>query len=237
MGLIIKFDSINLETNKTLIVSNEVILIMALSPQNTENHLNRQKILNYTQGKFFSQGFHRTTIEDIARELSIGKNTIYKYFPNKEKLIFEVFSNFISGVSDEVGKIISSNDNAVKKFVNMIQTLSNKIMPIGDKLFRDLQLHAPEVWVKIDALRKKVMQKNLGRLIEQGIKEELFINYPAEIIQAVFIASLRSVMNPEFLLNHSLSKQDAVGYTFNILLRGSLTYKGYRIFKNLKSLQ
>lgn len=207
---------------------------MTAAVQNTENQLSRQKIIKYTQGKFFSEGFHRTTIEDIARELLISKNTIYKYFPNKEKLIFEVFTDFITGVSSEVEKIVNSEDNSVQKFVNLIHTISVKIMAFGDKLFRDLQLHAPQIWVKVDALRKQMMQKNLGRLIEQGIKEELFIDYPAEIIQAVFIASLRSVMNPEFLMNHKLSKQDAVRYTFRILLSGSLTKKGHRIFKKLK---
>jgi AcrR family transcriptional regulator len=207
---------------------------MTVSFQNTELSPGRQRILAYTRSKFFSEGFQRTTIEDIARELAISKNTIYKYFPNKEKLVFEVFSDFISGVSSEVEKIVGSDENAVQKFINLILTISAKIMAFSDKLFRDLQLHAPQIWVKIDTLRKQMMQKNLGKIIDQGINEGLFINYPAEIIQAVFIASLRSVVNPEFLLNNKISKQDAIKYTFNILLSGSLTKKGLLIFKKLK---
>jgi AcrR family transcriptional regulator len=194
----------------------------------------RQKIISYSQHKFFSEGFSRTTMDEISRELCISKNTLYKYFPNKDKLILEVFKSFIRETSVEVEKIVSSDENAVQKFVNLIHTVTNKLIRLNDKLFKDLQLHAPHIWIKIDEVRRQLMMKKLGKLIEQGKREELFINYPAEIIQTIFISSLRSVMNPEFLMNSKYSKQESIKYTFRILLNGSLTKKGLEVFKKLK---
>lgn len=194
----------------------------------------KQKILAYSQQKFFSGGFYKTTVDEIASELFISKNTFYKYFPNKDALILEVFSNFIEKMKLLVGNIISSDENAVQKFVNLIHTLTSNLMPINDKLFKDLQVHAPKIWGKIDETRKRLMQDRLGKLIEQGKKEELFFDYPTEIVLTVFITSLRSVVNPDFLMNSNFAKNDAIKYTFRILLGGILTKKGMQIFKKLK---
>ncbi len=194
----------------------------------------RLKILQFTQQKFFSGGFYKTTMDEIAGEMFISKNTIYKYFPNKDKLIAEVFANFIESVKQQVGKIMITNDNAVQKFVNLINIISNKMMSISDRLFKDMQIHAPHVWIMMDEARKRLMTERLGKLIEQGKKEELFTDYPSDIMLTVFISSLRSVVNPDFLLHTNLSKQEAIQYTFRILLGGILTKKGFQIFKKLK---
>jgi AcrR family transcriptional regulator len=194
----------------------------------------RLKILQFTQQKFFAGGFYKTTMDEIARGMFISKNTIYKYFPNKNKLVSEVFSNFIESVKLQVGKIMVTDDNAVQKFVNLIHIISSYLMPLNDKLFKDMQVHAPQVWVMIDEARKRLMTERLGKLMEQGKKEELFADYPTDIMLTVFISSLRSVVNPDFLLHTNLSKQEALKYTFRILLGGILTKKGLQIFKKLK---
>lgn len=200
----------------------------------TNTNAEKQRIINYARERFFREGFYRITVDEIARELSLSKNTFYKHFPNKEKLVFEVFLNFISIVSAEAEAIVKSESNAVQKFITLIHTIAIYLSSINDKLFKDMQLHAPAIWVKVDEMRKQVMMKNLGRLISQGVKEELFKDYPVEIMQTVFITSLRAIMSPDFLMNNKISKQDAMKYSFYILLGGCLTAKGQKIFKELR---
>ncbi len=198
------------------------------------NNEEKIRIIDCSRQRFFSGGFHKTTIDEIAADLFISKNTIYKYFPNKDALVVEVFSNFIEKMKGLVGGVIGSDENAVQKFVNLIHILTDNLASINDKLFRDMQVHAPQIWRRIDEIRKQLMHDRLGKLIEQGKKEELFIDYPTEIVLTVFITSLRSVVNPEFLMNSNFAKNDAIKYTFRILLGGILTKKGMQIFKKLK---
>jgi len=198
------------------------------------NNEEKQRILVYSQGKFFSGGFYKTTMDEIAAGLFISKNTLYKYFPNKEALVMDVFAQFIEKMKSLVGAVVSSNENAVQKFVNLIHILSSNLANINDKLFKDMQVHTPQIWHTIDEVRKQLMYDRLGKLIEQGKKEELFIDYPTEIVLTVFITSLRSVVNPDFLMNSKFAKNDAIKYTFRILLGGILTKKGLQIFKKLK---
>jgi len=194
----------------------------------------KQRILVHAREKFFKDGFYKTTIDEIAADLFISKNTIYKYFPNKDALVMDVFTDFMGKMKLLVGNITNSDENAVKKFVNLIHILSNHLASISDKFFKDMQVHVPHLWHKIDETRKQLMQDRLGKLIEQGKKEELFYDYPTEIVLTVFITSLRSVVNPDFLMNSNFAKNDAIKYTFRILLGGILTKKGMQIFKKLK---
>ncbi|MBL4764960.1 MAG: TetR family transcriptional regulator [Colwellia sp.] len=48
----------------------------------------RLKIINTAVALFSDNGFEVTTMKQIAREAGIGDATIYKYFPNKDKLIY-----------------------------------------------------------------------------------------------------------------------------------------------------
>lgn len=47
----------------------------------------RQEILDAALACFARNGFHGTTIQDIAREAGVSHGSIYRYFPNKEEMI------------------------------------------------------------------------------------------------------------------------------------------------------
>ena len=44
----------------------------------------KNKIIERTEDKFFRDGFYKTTMDEIATDLSMSKKTIYKFFPSKE---------------------------------------------------------------------------------------------------------------------------------------------------------
>lgn len=194
----------------------------------------KQKILDFTTEKFFAEGFHKTTIAEIAIELQISKNTIYKYFPTKENLVKSVIEYTINRISTNISRQLSSNENAIVKLVKMLDFLTQNIMKFSDKWLRDLQLHAPHIWKIVDETRQKIMYKNLSLILEQGKKEKFFSDYPSDIILMIFTTSIRAIVNPAFLLHIKYTYRDAVNTTFEILLNGILTEKGKTVFRKIK---
>ena len=194
----------------------------------------KKKIIDYSSNKFFVEGFHKTTIDEIARGLRISKNTVYKHFSNKEKLVWSVVETLIDSITSKINKLLDSNENALFKFVGMLGVLHSNILRFSDKWLRDMQLHTPHIWDKMDAIRQKIMFKNISRIIRQGQKEKLFKDYPPEVIIEVFVASLRAVVNPQFLLKTQYTNWDTARYSFEILLNGILTEKGKSVFKTIK---
>ena len=98
----------------------------------------------------------------------------------------------------------------------------------------DLQNHAPQIWQKIDETRKILLYENISKIILQGQKEDLIKKYPPALIITLITGAIRQVVNPNFLISAKFSYNDAVKYTFKIILGGILTDKGKLILKNIK---
>jgi AcrR family transcriptional regulator len=194
----------------------------------------KKKIIEFAQSKFFREGFYKTTVEEIAKDLMMSKNTIYKYFPNKEALVRETTHYLIKIIKTRIMGILSSRGNAIDKLVRIIDFMGRYVMRMDDKWLKDIHIHAPDLWEEIDRTRRILAYQNLAKLIEQGKKEKIIVDYPNEIILTVFVASMRSVINPGFLTNLRYTNREAVNFTFNIILNGILTKKGKNILNKLK---
>src|SRR5215468_11664853 len=58
----------------------------------------RQRIVDAARAHFFSHGFRRVTMDDLAEELGISKKTLYAYFPGKFDLLEAVLADKLKGV-------------------------------------------------------------------------------------------------------------------------------------------
>lgn len=55
-----------------------------------EKERRRNDILNAAEKLFFSKGYENVSLKDIAKEVKLGRSTLYLYFENKEELFFAV---------------------------------------------------------------------------------------------------------------------------------------------------
>lgn len=217
-----------METIRTIIVSKELIKL---------NLTEKNKILSYTSNKYIREGYYKTTIHELVKQMGISKNILYKYFPTKEKLLVESMKYFIKNIKQRSNQILEKDCNASEKLINMFNLIGSHIMQFNEKFLKELQIHNPEVWNSIDKTRKKYAYQIISSLISQGKKEKLFVEYPEEILVEIFIGAFRSVINPIFLLNNNFSVKEAFEYTINILMNAILSEKGKILYKNLKLSQ
>jgi AcrR family transcriptional regulator len=55
----------------------------------------RRRQLIATAAELFDNGYHTTSVEDVARAVGIRKPTIYHYFGGKEEILFGIHEEFI----------------------------------------------------------------------------------------------------------------------------------------------
>ncbi|MGE5438282.1 MAG: TetR/AcrR family transcriptional regulator [Bacteroidota bacterium] len=194
----------------------------------------KEKILFYAREKFFKEGFYKTSMDELARELKMSKKTIYKYYPSKDGLIEEVVDNMMRENSEKILQVIGKDMDAVSKIQELLGILSSLFLKISDNWLKDMQYHTPHLWRKIDDFRTRIMYNNIGKILEQGKREGIFEDRPVELLLVIFSSSLRAIVNPDFLLNSKFSHNEALEQAFHILLHGILTDKGARTFNNTK---
>ena len=80
----------------------------------------RDKILNVAATIFSKFGFHKTTIDEIARAAHKAKGSVYYHFKSKEELFQGVIDKEFQILRGELIKAIDSGNNAKEKLANYI---------------------------------------------------------------------------------------------------------------------
>ncbi|OGU33100.1 MAG: hypothetical protein A2057_15750 [Ignavibacteria bacterium GWA2_35_9] len=190
----------------------------------------QEKIIDQIEDKFFKEGFYKTTMDEVASELGMSKKTIYKFFPSKEDLVMAIAKHFMNRMKSKILPALNSNKNAIEKLGELIRILAGASEKISTKRMEEMKRHFPQIWNEIDSFRTKMMFENITKVIDQGKAEGLFIDYPTLIIMNMLVASIRSVVNPDFILNNSFSIIEAARFVFKIIIGGVVTEKGEKVF-------
>ena len=79
----------------------------------------KQQILKAAEKRFARHGLNKTTLEEIARDLRIGKTTIYHYFSSKEELFYAAIKWESDLVLEELAKIFSSEVSSINEKLSL----------------------------------------------------------------------------------------------------------------------
>lgn len=188
------------------------------------------KIIEQIEDKLFKEGFYKTTMDDVASELGMSKKTIYKFFPSKDDLVMAITKHFMNGMKNKIVPALNSDKNAIEKLSELINILAKASEKVSPKRMDEIRKYFPNLWNEIDKFRTQMMFGNITKVIDQGKAEGLFIDYPTLIIMNVLVASVRNIVNPDFILNNNFSIIEAARYAFRIIIGGIVTDKGKKIF-------
>ena len=188
------------------------------------------KIIEQIEDKLFKEGFYKTTMDDVASELGMSKKTIYKFFPSKDDLVMAIAKHFMNSMKNKIVPALNSDKNAIEKLSELINILAKASEKVSPKRMDEIRKYFPNLWNEIDSFRTKMMFGNITKVIDQGKAEGLFIDYPTNIVMNILVASVRNIVNPDFILNNNFSIIEAARYAFRIIIGGIVTNKGKKIF-------
>jgi len=161
--------------------------------------IRKNEILDVAQNLFYTQGFDKTSINQIINQIGIAKGTFYHYFKSKYELLDAVVERLILQMKDAVQPILQNSDlTPIQKF-NMVFQVIGQIkferrefmMELLKVMTRDenVILHQKMVARSIDFLAPI-----LSQIIKEGITHDCFdCDYPDEV--AVYIIGLSGYLN------------------------------------------
>ncbi len=131
----------------------------------------RQLILNQAAELFAKQGFHKTSIAEIARGCNVtSKAWIYHYFPNKEALLFTLIRDFLDYVTQRVkGAIEPHTDAAIRLRAFVGECLT---------IYEEYRINYPILFAEMNALPAE--QQREIRVLERQYAQLLL-----EVLRAV----------------------------------------------------
>ncbi len=137
----------------------------------TKKERMKRRIITIAWRKFNENGFRKTTIEDICRDLAISKKTFYNYFPNKEALVTEIITELIGDYRSDVLESLAykqSVEKVLEKYFDLV--LEGFVKKISPRFVNDLKCFMDDQWERLDSANANVLQV-LGEVILLGQKE------------------------------------------------------------------
>ncbi|OWJ75099.1 TetR/AcrR family transcriptional regulator [Haematobacter genomosp. 1] len=98
----------------------------ALSPwshsrQRSGERSRKQDAVLRTAARFFNErGYHATSLDDVAEALGVTKPTIYRYFANKDEILFECTRRGLNAIAASARDAAVAGDPAPKRLRAML---------------------------------------------------------------------------------------------------------------------
>lgn len=136
----------------------------------------RHRIFNVAARLFLDQGYHETSMRQVAEAAGMGKSTLYDYFRNKEEILLYFVEQEMDTSHQNAVQIAAMNIPVDEKLRRILRSLwdyleENKEMSI--LIAQESSRLGEKATQRIDS-RRENYRKILESVIQQGIQEGVF---------------------------------------------------------------
>ncbi len=197
-------------------------------------HPVKNKILNKAIDLFLTLGTKSVTMDDIAKELSISKKTIYSFFSTKEKLVKEATFEIFDRINLLISDICKKNLNSVEELFRVKDLVLRQLKNEKSSPQYQLQKYYPNIFEELKQKKFKsvedCIEKNLKKGIIQGIyRSEIDIR----LINRLYFIGIIGIKNEEIFTRNEFSNIYLMDSFLEYHLRAIVTEKGLKILENI----
>jgi AcrR family transcriptional regulator len=188
------------------------------------------RILHTAESLFFQYGIRSVTMEDIARELSISKKTIYQFFKDKDEIVLKVSQQVFAKEQAKMNQIHEQGENVIHEMVLISRYIRAHVAEANPSAVHDLQKFYPEAWETFLGFKLECLH-----LIESTLKKGMVEGYFRSDINPRVLAILRSEtielsFSQQLFPRQEFEPQGVQGQLFEHFINGILTDKGRKLY-------
>ena len=164
----------------------------AVSPHVREKRQRRRaEILHAALRAFREQGYHATTLDDIAEHLGLRKTALYHYFPDKEAILYECHRESLAELDRLMGDARKRFRSATERLAHVIREHVRVMTETleGSPLAFEVTALSPEHHNEVIAARDRY-ERGVRRIIESGVKSGEFRPVDSKIAVFAILGSI-----------------------------------------------
>jgi len=144
-------------------------------------------------------GIKNLTISQIAKTAGVGKGTIYEYFENKEDIVFEIITMFITEHEKKLFEITNQNISTKDKlfhFFYMIheEEISKQQLNIYREFLAISMTNGTQEMVDFNIKCRKKFTDILGQIVKEGIMQGEIRTEAQDMVSALLTFKLGLVV-------------------------------------------
>ncbi len=192
----------------------------------------RAKIIQVSHDLYTRFGIRSITMDDVAKNLSISKKTIYQYFKDKNDLVVSVSKVHLDQERQEIYDIKTNTSNAIETLIEESLCMRRKMSDLNPSLIYDLQKYHHEAWNLYLESKEEVYVRSLEETLISGIEEGYFrkdIN--PRILAILRVEQIEMALNNQLYNRQMFDFKDVLIQLFDHFLNGLVSEKGRKLLK------
>ena len=187
----------------------------------------QKNILDATLRVFDRKGL-KFTMDDLARELSISKKTIYTVYPEKEALFLAMVDYIFDSIKESEQMILSDPSlTTMEKLHRILSVLPEGYQNVDLRKLYSLKDKYPKIYAKVELRLETGWEPTIG-LIELGMAEGSIRRVPVCLVKMMLEASIEQFFQRDILAQNQLSYSEALQDVVDILIYGISTERSPR---------
>jgi len=184
-------------------------------------------------------GIKSITMDDVARELSISKKTLYQYVTDKDDLVGKFIENEIELRFEEIYKCFKIGFNAIEELFEISFFMNRMMKDQNPTTEYDLKKYYPHHYQKTVKARREGMYKYVLQNLKKGKEEGLYReDMDVEIIAKLYMSRSENNHLNELFTNEEFTSIKLFIEILTYHIRGIATKKGIIVLeKKLKELE
>lgn len=176
---------------------------------------------------FMKYGIKSVSMDDLSRELSVSKKTIYTYFSDKKVLVEQVLKSHLDIIQGGCEVVMNSCENAVEQMFTIINLAAQDMNSLHPSVIFDLQKYHPKVWKMIEDHEKCFVLPFIRENIQRGRKEGFYReDFDAEIVSQMYVTVNDSIFTRNIKGTTEHSIVEIFNESLRFILFGMATPKG-----------
>lgn len=191
----------------------------------------REKIVEKAAELYMQFGIRSVTMDDIARDLSISKKTIYQYFKDKRELVNTICSTHLEIEDKRFAGATEESENSVHELILVSKCLRESMQEMKVNIMNELRKFYPEAWKMYSTFKSGVMKEAIMNVITRGKREGYF----REELDPELIAIMRMEQVESFIMSNLYPKDkysltEVQMHLFDHFIHGLFTIEGHQLF-------
>jgi AcrR family transcriptional regulator len=187
---------------------------------------------------FRRYGLRNVTMDDLAKEMVISKKTIYRYFIDKDELVYKISFEAFRRLGQDMVVIRKNSKNAIDEIIRLMEYMNSMFGSMRQNVLYDMKKYYPKAWQTYLDYKENALKTNILSNLKRGIKEGVYRkDIKPEIVASLRIANVEITFNPEAFPADKYNFAEVQKQSLSMFMYGLLSPRGYHEVENYFSKQ
>ena len=195
----------------------------------------KNRILNHASALFMRNGIKSVSMDDIAASMAMSKKTLYKWFANKDEMVYAVMAQHLDTTQRDCEQLQSQATSAIDELFRMMGWIRQQFSDVHPSIFYDMQKFHPATWQLWVQHKQEYILNQITDNLRRGMAEGLYrADLDVEVLARLRLAQIELAFNADVFPSRQFDVQRLQQGILEHFMLGIASLKGHKLINDLR---